>query len=176
MFRILFATSFIALLACGSGESNQGNAINPGDTPPVSAAGTATDDIEIERIEVEAIEADPVAAEVTSCLDLVRTGAFEAALPMCLQAASIDPENAEVQAALAKSQAKVAMEDAPRRPRRRRRPRSTVRPLKRRSGRAMPRMPRAVRRPTLWAERKTESIASQGPANSASSRAHGTSR
>jgi hypothetical protein len=112
MFRILFATSFIALLACGSGESNQGNAINPGDTPPVSAAGTATDDIEIERIEVEAIEADPVAAEVTSCLDLVRTGAFEAALPMCLQAASIDPENAEVQAALAKSQAKVAMEDA----------------------------------------------------------------
>ena len=112
MLRILFATSFIALLACGSGESNQGTPDSLGDIPPVSAAGTATDDIKIEKIEIDEIAADAVAVEVSSCLHLVKTNAFAAALPVCLQAISIDPDSVEVQAALAKSQAKVAMEDS----------------------------------------------------------------
>ncbi len=100
MLRILFATSFIALLACGSGESNQG----AGDMPPVSAAGTATDDIQIERIE---IEANAVAAEISSCLNLVKDRDFEEALPVCLEAAASAPENTKVQAALARAQAKT---------------------------------------------------------------------
>jgi len=112
MLRILFAISFIALLACSSGETNQGTADSAADMPPVSAAGTATDDIEIETIEVEAIEAGALAAEVSSCLDLVKTRAYEKALPVCLEAASIDPENAEVQSALAKAQAEAAVKDS----------------------------------------------------------------
>jgi len=112
MLRTLFAFSVIALLACGSGETNQGGADSAGDMPPVSAAGTASDDIEIERIEVEAIEEEAIAAEISSCLGLVKSGAFEEALPVCLEAASIDPENAEVQAALAKAEAEAALEDS----------------------------------------------------------------
>ena len=112
MFRILFAISVIALLACGSGETNQGAADSAGDMPPVSAAGSATDEIEIERIEVEAIEAAAIAAQVSSCLDLVKSRAFAEAVPVCLEAASIDPENARVQTALAKAQAKAALEDS----------------------------------------------------------------
>lgn len=110
MFRILFAISSIALLACNSGETNQGTADGAGDTPPVSAAGTDTDDIEIERVEVEAIEAETLAAEITSCLGFVKNGAFAKALPVCLEAAAIDPENAEVQAALVKAQAEAAVD------------------------------------------------------------------
>ena len=100
MLRILFATSFIALLACGSGESNQG----AGDMPPVSAADPATDDVQIERIEVEA---NAAAAAASSCLKLVKSRAFEEALPVCTEAAANDPENTKVQAALARAQAKT---------------------------------------------------------------------
>jgi hypothetical protein len=110
MFRILLAISFIAVLACNSGETNQGVADSAGDTPPVSAAGTATDDIEIEKIEVEAIAPKAVAAEVSSCLRLVKTGAFAEALPVCMQAAANDPKNARVQAALAKAQVEAEVE------------------------------------------------------------------
>lgn len=110
MLRILFAISFIALLACNSEENNQGAADSAGDMPPVSVAGTDTDDIEIEKVEAEAIEAEVLAAEITSCLSLVKTGAFAEALPVCLEAAAIDSENAEVQAALAKAQAEALVD------------------------------------------------------------------
>jgi hypothetical protein len=52
------------------------------------------------------------AAQSSSCIDLVAAGDFEGALPVCLQAASIDPENAEVQAALAKAKAETAAKAA----------------------------------------------------------------
>jgi hypothetical protein len=110
MLRILFAISFIALLACNSGETTQGIADSAGDTPPVSAARTGADDIEIKKVEVEAIEVETLAAEISSCLGLVKTGAFADALPVCLEAASIDPENTQVQAALAKAQAQAAVD------------------------------------------------------------------
>ena len=110
MLRILIAISFIALLACNSGETNQGAADSAGDMPPVSAVGTDADDIEIERVEVEAIEAEVLAAEISTCLRLVKNGAYAEALPVCLEAAAIDPENAKVQAALAKSQAEAAVD------------------------------------------------------------------
>lgn len=112
MLRILFAISFIALLACNSGEDNQGAADSAGDMPSVSAAGTDADDIEIERVEVEAIEAEVLAAEISTCLGLVKNGAYAEALPVCLEAAAIDSENAEVQAALAKAQAEAVADGA----------------------------------------------------------------
>ena len=104
MLRTLFAISFIALLACGSGETTQGT----GDIPPVSAAGTSTDDIEIEKIET--IEASALTVGVRSCLGLVEAGAYVEALPVCLEAAAAAPENAEVQVALATAQAEAAAE------------------------------------------------------------------
>ena len=112
MFRILFAISVIALLACGSGETNQGAADSAGDMPPISAAGSAADEIEIEEIEIEAVEAAAIATQISSCLDLVKRRAFAEAVPVCLEAVSIDPENAQAQAALAKAQAEAAAEGA----------------------------------------------------------------
>jgi len=112
MFRILFTISAIALLACGSGETNQGAADSAGDMPPVSAVGSAADEIEIEKIEVEAVEAAAIATQISSCLDLVKSRAFAEAVPVCLEAVSIDPENAQAQAALAKAQAEAAAEGA----------------------------------------------------------------
>ena len=96
MSKVLFALSLVSLLACGSGESNSGALDGTSDTPAVSAAAPTGDD----------------AAAISSCIDLVASGDFEDALPICLEAASIDAENADVQAALAKAQAETASEAA----------------------------------------------------------------
>ena len=98
MSKILFAMSLVGLLACGSGDSDSGAIGSTSDTPAVSAA-TGDD-----------VEAD--AAAIRSCIDLVASGDYADALPACLQAASIDADNAEVQAALAKAQAETASEAA----------------------------------------------------------------
>ena len=50
--------------------------------------------------------------QIQSCINLVASGDFEGALPVCLKAASIDAENAEVKAALAKAKAETAKEAA----------------------------------------------------------------
>ncbi len=111
MLRILLTISFIALLACNSGETNPGDASNAGDTSPVSAAGS-DGDVEIERVEIEEIEMDAVAAEVSSCLDLVKARAYTEALPICIEAAAIDPANTKVQAALAKAEVEAELQDS----------------------------------------------------------------
>jgi hypothetical protein len=71
--------------------------------------------VEIEKIAIiEGEQADVAAdaAAIRSCIDLVASGDFEDALPVCLEAASIDAENADVQAALAKAEAETAAEAA----------------------------------------------------------------
>jgi hypothetical protein len=75
------------------------------DTPPVSAAAPTGDDVEGEQAEAEA-------AEISSCIRLVASGDYEEALPVCLEAASIDADNAKVKAALAKAEAETAKEAA----------------------------------------------------------------
>jgi hypothetical protein len=78
------------------------------DTPPVSATtptGDAKDAVEGEQAKAEA-------AEISSCIRLVASRKFEEALPVCLEAASIDADNAEVKAALAKAEAEAAKKAA----------------------------------------------------------------
>jgi hypothetical protein len=111
MLRAFFVVSLMAMLACGADQSDPGTAGSDADTPPVSAVNSAADAIEVEEIEVEAIEIE-TAPQVSSCLGLVTSGAFAQAVPVCLEAAAIDPENAEVQAALAKAQAQAALDGA----------------------------------------------------------------
>ncbi len=103
MSKIWFAISLVGLLACGTGESDSGTTGSLSDTPPVSAAAPAGDDM-------KAAKAD--AAEISSCTRLVASGDFEEALPVCLKAASIDADNAEVKAALAKAEAETAKKAA----------------------------------------------------------------
>jgi hypothetical protein len=66
--------------------------------------------VEIEEIAGEQAEAD--AAEISSCIRLVASGDYEEALPVCIEAASIDADNAKVKAALAKAETETAKEAA----------------------------------------------------------------
>ena len=113
MPKILFAISLVGLLACGTGESDSGTTGSISDTPPVSATASTGDDVEVVEVEVIAGEqAKADAAEISSCIRLVASGDYEEALPVCLEAASIDADNAEVKAALAKAETETAKEAA----------------------------------------------------------------
>jgi hypothetical protein len=113
MSKIWFAISLVGLLACGTGESDSGPTGSISDAPPVSATAPTGDDVEV--VEVEEIageQAEADAAEISSCIRLVASGDYEEALPVCLEAASIDADNAEVKAALAKAETETAKEAA----------------------------------------------------------------
>ncbi|MCH7600065.1 MAG: hypothetical protein IH973_09925 [Myxococcales bacterium] len=118
MLKVLFAISLVGLLACGTGEPDSEATGSTLDTPPVSAMEPPGDNAEgVEGEETAAIEGEQVdleanAAAIESCIDLVASGDFGEALPVCLNAASIDAGNAEVQAALAVAQEKTAAEAA----------------------------------------------------------------
>jgi hypothetical protein len=116
MSKIWFAISLVGLLACGTGESDSGTTGSIADTPPVSATAATGDDVEVVEVEeiavVEGEQAEADAAEISSCIRLVASGDYEEALPVCLEAASIDADNAEVKAALAKAEAETAKEAA----------------------------------------------------------------
>jgi hypothetical protein len=113
MSKIWFAISLVGLLACGSGESDSGATGGIADTPPVSATASTGGDVEM--VEVEEIaggQAEADAAEISSCIRLVASAKYEEALPVCLEAASIDADNADVKAALAKAETETAKEAA----------------------------------------------------------------
>lgn len=108
MPKVLFAISLMTLLACGSGDSDSGATGSASDAPPVSATAPTGSDVKAaggEQVKAEA-------PEIRSCISLVASRDFEGALPVCLKAASIDPENAKVKASLAKAQAETAKEAA----------------------------------------------------------------
>ena len=108
MSKIWFAISLVGLLACGAGESDSGATGGTMDTPPVSATASTGD--AVDAVEGEQAKAD--AAEISSCIRLVASGDYEEALPVCIEAASIDADNAEVKAALAKAETETAKEAA----------------------------------------------------------------
>ena len=109
MSKIWFAISLVGLLACGTGESDSGATGSLSDTPPVSA--TAGGDVKAAAAP-ESKQAEAEAAEISSCTRLVASGDYQEAVPVCLKAASIDANNADVKAALVKAQAEAAKEAA----------------------------------------------------------------
>lgn len=100
-FGLAFASgcALAFVLACGGQESS----------PPEGGAGAAgaaaeeTPDVGAAR---EAMA--EVHPSVERCLDLVRAGDFEAALPSCMEAVGVDPDNEEVQQALDDAKAGAA--------------------------------------------------------------------
>jgi len=116
MSKIWFAISLVGLLACGTGESDSGATGSIPDTPAVSAkapTGNSAGAPAAQKMEAAAGEqAEAAPAEVTSCLRLVAAKKFEDALPVCIEAASLDAENAQVKAALATAKAETAKEAA----------------------------------------------------------------
>jgi hypothetical protein len=116
MSKIWFAISLVGLLACSAEESDSGATGSISDTPPVSAAAPGGDDVTVIEVEevavIEGEQAEAEAAEISSCIRLVASGEYEEALPVCLEAASIDADNAQVKAALAKAETETAKEAA----------------------------------------------------------------
>ena len=108
MRRLAVTLSILALCACGQTET--GPAGESEAPPGVSATGDEAVVVETEELVVisEPAAAEQVHPQVASCLDLVRQTKFQWALPVCLIALEIDPDNQEVQDAVAKAQAETA--------------------------------------------------------------------
>ena len=108
MRRLAIAFSILALFACGQGET--GPAGDSEAPAGVSATGDEAEMVEIEEVVVisEPAAAEQVDPQVASCLDLVGQMKFQEALPACLAAAAIDPDNQQVQDAVAKARAETA--------------------------------------------------------------------
>jgi hypothetical protein len=95
MVRLAVVISVFALVACGGSDTSQ-----TGDAPPVDAA--AEEAVVPAVPEPAAPEpAATVAPEVQSCLDLIRESEFQQALPVCVAALDIDPDNQQVKDAVA---------------------------------------------------------------------------
>jgi hypothetical protein len=114
MSKVLFAISLMTLLACGSGDSDSEATGSAAADKAVSAAASAADKAEMakEAPTGDGGQAKAEAAEISSCIRLVAAGDYETAVPVCLQAAKIDADNADVQAALKKAETEAAKEAA----------------------------------------------------------------
>lgn len=114
MSKVLFVISLMTLLACGSGESDSGATGSTEGSKAVSAAAPAGDKAAMakEAPTGDGGQAKAEAAEISSCLRLVAAGDYETAVPVCIQAAKIDADNADVKAALKKAETEAAKEAA----------------------------------------------------------------
>jgi hypothetical protein len=102
---IVIAVAILGLSACGRGQNESATSGTTG-----SATGSAPTSAPAAAAE-SAAKPDVGAApneDVTSCLDLVGTGSYEQAVPICNAALNADPANEKVKAALETAQAKVA--------------------------------------------------------------------
>jgi hypothetical protein len=101
MVRLAITISVFALLACGGSDTTQTGDVS--DMPPVGAAAE-------EQADIPAVPMPEttVAPEVESCLDLIGQAEFQKALPVCLAALQIDPDNEQIQDAVAQAREETA--------------------------------------------------------------------
>ena len=93
LVRLLVLISILFLAACGGQESGGGSA----EEEAVAPLAAATDDWDEDEEDLGESDVNPA---VPHCLELVAAGEFAEARTRCLEAARVDPENAEVAAAL----------------------------------------------------------------------------
>jgi hypothetical protein len=108
MRRLAVTLSILALFACGQGET--GPAGESQAPPGVSATGdeAAMPETQEPMGIPEPAAAEQVNPQVANCLDLIRQTKFQEALPVCIAAAAIDPDNQQVQDAVATARAEAA--------------------------------------------------------------------
>ena len=97
MTRLIVTIFAFAVLACGGSDTVQtgeaGGAAAPSGSPSASDAPEPS------------VTVNP---KVQSCLDLIRQLNYQEALPVCLAALEIDPDNQQVQDAVDKARAEAA--------------------------------------------------------------------
>jgi hypothetical protein len=100
---LMIAAIVMTVAACsgddGGGGDHTGEASKAAPAADTSSAATAALGKALD------VAADP---NVTGCLQKVADGNLREAYPLCLKAASVDPDNNQVQAALAKSKESYA--------------------------------------------------------------------
>jgi hypothetical protein len=111
-FVILSAAVAVALTACGNESSNQNTAAQAPSSPTREASPPSVDVAAPSAMLAPAPTAAPTPVAVAppesaQCLDLVGKGAFAEAVPVCVRAAGLDPENTAVQQALETARAKA---------------------------------------------------------------------
>jgi hypothetical protein len=103
----LIAMLCLGLAACGSEEAMESEGM-AAERAPASAAPAAP---EAARAPMESAPAAAAPAsehpDVQGCLDLVRDAQFAQAVPVCVRALKVDPENEQVQQALETAKDKV---------------------------------------------------------------------
>ena len=97
MMKLIVTIFVFAVLACGGSDTGQtgdaGGAALRGES--ANASGTPEPSATV----------DP---KVQGCLDLIRQSEYQEALPVCLAALKVDPDNQQVQDAVDKARAETA--------------------------------------------------------------------
>lgn len=98
MKRLIVTLFVFAMLACGGTDTGQtGGAAPVGPSGGERASAPETPEPSV-----------TVAPKVQGCLDLVRQLKYQEALPVCLAALKVDPDNQQVQNAVDKARAETA--------------------------------------------------------------------
>jgi len=103
MVRLTVILFVFAVLACGG--SDTGNTEEAGGAAPAAKSAAAPEKPAPSTMPAASAETDP---KVEGCLDLVRRGKYEPAVPLCLAALKIDPNNQQVRDAVDKARAETA--------------------------------------------------------------------
>jgi hypothetical protein len=101
--KVVWLVVLLPMLACGGESGTTDRSATPGaqaPDAPVSAGKAITGALQG--------QVDP---NVTGCLDLVGAGKFSEAIPACLRAVSVDPNNADVQEALKTARSQIPAPD-----------------------------------------------------------------
>jgi hypothetical protein len=99
MVKLAVMISVFALVACGGSDTPQTG--DAGGAPPVDAAAEKAPVVPAMPKPAAPEPAVSEAPEVKSCLDLIRQSEFQQALPVCVAALDIDPDNQQVKDAVA---------------------------------------------------------------------------
>jgi hypothetical protein len=101
MIRLALTIFVLALLACGGSDTAQTDTATSAAAPEAAEAATPSG-------AEAAAPAAPANPQAASCLALVSQAKFSDAVPVCMAALKIDPDNAAVQGALHTAKAESA--------------------------------------------------------------------
>ena len=107
MVRLIVTFLVFAMLACGGSDTDQAGAgaepVGAGGAEPVAASGGER--ASVPETPEPSVTVDP---KVQGCLDLIRQSKYQEALPVCLAALNVDPDNQQLRDAVDTARAETA--------------------------------------------------------------------